>query len=108
MTEKQYSPEERRKIVAAFRSAKKNLWNGHGDEKLHESEFICHAMDGFLPGQAMAREVIMGRIGKAYDLETWLKQQGLKDLSMAVEDWRIAVQAHRLAWLNLLIKEFSK
>ena len=90
-------------IAAAFRAAKPLLWDGHHPRKLG-SRYICFALDGSLhPAANAAKAIVLKRVRPAYSFDGWLALQFIPDL--VIGDARI--QAHRHAWLDMLIAEFE-
>jgi hypothetical protein len=96
---------DRKAIAAAFRAAKPLLWDGasNGGER-----FICHAInESNHSARFAAMRVIQERLNCAqrgcYSLCRWLEFQGIA--------WRHLtpkrLQAHRHAWLDMLIAEFE-
>lgn len=96
-----YTKTQRRQIALAFRDAKSRLWDGKST-CFDKEQWICHAI-GFGVSGDLARGVVEARLGDAAFLTQWLEWQGV------VFDRRDAarIQAHRHAWLDLLIKEFE-
>jgi len=115
---------ERAGVARILKLAKPHLWNGRGtpnsfgDDK---EEFICYALHKAVRrhdvyGQLcytgtrdvkyveLAKQIISSRLFPHTDLESWVMGQGIE---VGRNNWP-AVQAHRHAWLNMLIKEFSK
>jgi hypothetical protein len=93
-------------------AAKDELWPGVGPYG-NKDIYICHCIDiaanlfyPDLESQANCLiELIQSRLGKYNSTVTeWLHREHNIPLSEFNDE---AVQAHRLAWLNLLIKEFS-
>ena len=98
---------ERLAIARAFQECKKYLWLGPGTVcPTGGSSFICHALGawGEKSGTDPAREVIEARLGDCRTLESWLHEQGITSKKLTDEK----VQAHRHAWVDLLIEEFSQ
>lgn len=90
-------------IAEAFRQAKKILWTTR-------EGFICFAItdadyDGRNPeAVSAAKKVIEERLGKFYSLRGWLLARDV--LREDIKD-PPRMQAHRHAWLDLLIEEFE-
>lgn len=99
-----YPFEERRQIAAAFRAAKSRLARDEADVRNGRERFICFAL-------AMARHaasddasrIVGDRLGRSYSLGGWLKTHGVEEREITLD----RLQAHRHAWLDLLIKEFE-
>lgn len=99
----------RAKIAYAFECAKQYLWSGRGRRPIGQSsDFICHCLSrahdtGEINGDVYeeAKHVVMSRLQGYSTLDSWLWNQEVKGVSVRKK------QAHRLAWLNLLIKEFQ-
>ena len=102
---------ERKTIVAALEISKLYLWDGEGEWTRDKSEYICIALyDAWSAspkyGKVVCyiRELIEYRLCGTNSLEKWLK------VYMEIPADQITpqrMQAHRLAWINLLIEEFS-
>lgn len=115
MTPDKYTRSERAGIAAALRKCKKHLWNGRGHNNLtsktsKKDKFICWALSTvartdstLLFGAEAAKSVICRRLGRAHEMRGWLELQGISPGDITDK----LLQAHRLAWVNLLIKEFS-
>jgi len=96
-------------IARIISRAKKYLWDGKGLrwDMAESREYICHAIDdakGVNHAAAYkAIDIIEKRLGcKTFD--DWLScQPGVDYHDMTTE----RVQTHRLAWMDLLITEFS-
>jgi len=97
----------RKEIADVFHKAKDYLWDGKG-LMFGQNEFICHAISRTRTdwyARREARKIVMKRIYPFYTFDSWLSQQpSVKHKDMTVE----RVQAHRRAWLNKLVAEFSK
>ena len=100
-----------KEIAAGFAAAKQYLWDGVGEFPKSKSSYICIAIQNACNKQGISVKVqiactlvISSRLGGDYTLRSWLLTQGIceEDLTEAL------IQAHRHAWLDLLIKEFSK
>jgi len=90
----------RKQIRKAFKSARKNLWDGRdGDSERHT--FICTAIDGDLPGAQRACDIIMRRLDPYTNMYNWLSPK-INERPTSEQ-----IQAHRRAWLELLIREFK-
>lgn len=104
----------RKEIAEVFKEAKRFLSPVRRGSGLNE--FICHAIDDTRMTSEIdyrmakaAQDVIMERVGKAYTAETWLRDElGDESIDAVLEDNPDAVQEWRHAWLDSLIKEFSK
>ena len=102
----------RKRIHKALKGAVPHLATGQDSETGFNTEFICCAITDGAPNLSSrfndgseAREMIESRIWPWITLETWLKNQRrvrAKDLTFE------RIQQHRHAWLQQLIKEFSK
>lgn len=99
----------RAKIAYAFECAKQYLWNGScSDLSVGKFEFICNALSrARLTGEITddvyhnAIHVLTSRLDQSRTLSGWLRGKGVDSQD------NVRLQAHRLAWLNLLIKEFQ-
>jgi len=98
-----------KKIAAGFAAAKKYLWDGVYPQTL--PEHICFAIDKATNKREITvntrnacKNVIASRLDDCASVKSWLKSKGVT----ITEDDEPKLQAHRHAWLDLLIKEFSK
>jgi hypothetical protein len=106
----QYTKEQRQAFVKLLEGSKATLWNGKGN-KGKQNIYICLALeeawlDGFATQgdvETLCRE-IDHRLGNWCSMSTWLLSQGIPRADITMP----ALQAHRLAWINLMIEEFSK
>lgn len=110
---KKVSEKSRRaKIAYAFQCVVQYLWDG--DETKHmpgdRFEFICYCLDqAFDCGEITmgvrqaAQTIVHRRLGEAPTLPMWLTDMGVP----LEQQTAPAVQAHRLAWIKLLVKEFQ-
>lgn len=100
---KKYSKKTRKTFVELLKHAKKNLCDGT-DPNLNKSEYICFA----LPFTYTANELkieIHNRLAPHNNVWSWLhKKVGIPQRYLNQRN----VQAHRLAWINKLIEEFSQ
>ena len=98
---------DRKAIAAAFRAAKPLLWDGRGSPGYFEPhEYICLALEATDADEwRQARSVIRVRIGGSQmrTIEEWLIDQGIPRKQMTPK----RLQAHRHAWLDMLIAEFE-
>lgn len=100
----QHTPAQRKQIAAAFRSARPFLWSGMGIKGPGQTDAICFAIEKAMHEAAKgAIDVISERLGAHAFLWSWLVEQGISRSDMTPE----RMQAHRHAWLDLLIKEFE-
>jgi hypothetical protein len=88
------------KWVAALRAAKKQLSNTGRDI---ENRYICVALSETKVGCAVSLEIIRRLDGMT--VRTWLYRNLPESRHGEITDER--VQAHRHAWVDQLIKEFS-
>lgn len=100
-----------KKIAAGFVVAKRYLWDGVEELTGNKSSYICFALRNACNKKEISIKVclactsiISSRLNGSFTLKTWLRAQGIfvGDISNAL------LQKHRHAWLDLLIKEFSK
>ncbi len=119
-----YTLEERAGIVRAFEAAKSALWDGTGSwawgygpgGKVIE-KYICNCIaktnrwnvneNEFRYGN-MAKQIVQERLGDHYSFERWLGANGVSSSKSVGYNNPKMMQAHRKAWLDLLIKEFSE
>lgn len=105
------------KISELLTEAKKYLWDGKDEkelERLDKSEYICFAILSAArnsPNEVenhstylRCRRVIEASLFPHNCVETWLlRSAGIPAKEMTNK----RIQAHRLAWMNMLIKEFK-
>ena len=111
---------QRKEIALVLELSKKYLWDGvcqyyagYGNMECiptGNTEYICHALDKasnnnleYRDSVEKIKSIISKRLGKYETLIEWLKENGVDNVNLTY----LNVQAHRLAWINLLIKEFS-
>ena len=99
-----------KEIAAGFAAAKKYLWDGVSSQNAVYMH-ICMAIDEAaikrkitVKTRDACRKVIASRLGNNLTFEGWLIR---KNVSIT-EAGTPKMQAHRQAWLDLLIKEFSE
>lgn len=96
------------KTSELIREAKRYLWDGTRSSGLYyKSRYICFAIAD-VPLAAVsqcnkAQFLISKRLGRFETLEDWLKYNGVRSREMTTK----RVQAHRLAWMELLAQEFE-
>lgn len=100
-----------KEIAAGFAVAKQYLWDGVEEFPKNKSSYICLALRNAYNKKEISVTllnacllVISSRIGNSFTLRSWLRAQGI--LAETMTD--ALMQKHRHAWLDLLIKEFSK
>ena len=102
-----------KEIAAGFAAAKKYLWDGVSPQivMFHLPAPICTALARASDRRKITvkvrkrcKEIIAQRIDRLSTLESWLNSKGVKNAELT----RQRMQAHRHAWLDLLIKEFSE
>ena len=101
-----------KEIAAGFAAAKQYLWDGASPQIFfYLPGHICMAIDKAtnkrkitVNTQNACKKVIASRLNNCLTLRGWLKSQGVT----ITEDEIPKLQAHRHAWLDLLIKEFSE
>lgn len=105
-----YTKRDRKALVKAFREGKKFLWDGKSPRGPWVDNMICFAIalaehaGAVTPrAGALAANLIQRRLGWGTGMRTWLKDRGVPRGDLTDE----RVQAHRHAWLDLLIAEFS-
>ena len=109
MTE-EYTTEDRKALVKAFREGKKFLWDGKSPQAPWTDNTIGFAIAlaeraGAVTPRAgtLAANLIQRRLGCHTVMRNWLEDRGVPRGDLTDE----RVQAHRHAWLDLLIAEFS-
>ena len=101
-----------KEIAAGFAAAKQYLWDGVSPRNLvYLPIHICIALSRASDKRKITvkvrkhcQEIIAQRIGDIGNLEAWLSFKGIKNNELTLQ----RMQAYRQAWLDLLIKEFSK
>ena len=82
-----------------------------------QQKYICHAIDNTGRWEVnrlehsyfgMAKSIIQDRLGEYYSFERWLHAHGVSNGPRAGTGNSKLMQAHRLAWMDLLIAEFSE
>lgn len=105
---------QRQEVSKAFQKAKCDLWGGisHISEweiGMTQEKYICDIlwrnMTTFKLSEInfQAIKIITERLEGHGRLEDWLVDNGIPRFYLTEEN----VQAHRLEWLNRLVKEFS-
>ena len=100
-----------KKIAAGFVVAKQYLWDGAEELPRNKSSYICSALKNACNKKAISVKVqiacaliISSRLDGPFTMRSWLRAQGI--LAETMTD--ALMQKHRHAWLDLLLKEFSK
>ena len=102
---------ERKTIVNVLKLSKKYLSDGKDNWAYDKSEYICVALcdvecasPKYEKVVCYIRELIDFRLCGTNSLENWLRIY----MGIPVDQFTPQrMQAHRLAWINLLIEEFS-
>ena len=102
-----YTREQKQRMAEAFRKAAAVLTlentPGHNTRRI----YICLALDEAESDYhtvERCRKLIRQRLDQYFTLDTWLMEEAkIPHTELTFE----AVQQHRLAWLKLLIEEFS-
>jgi hypothetical protein len=95
---------DRKAIAAAFRAAKQELWDGSPSTCLDKFRYICNALDSTKSNAKEAAKAVIGsRLMPERFLYTWLMTKGIDADDYPPE----CLQAHRHAWLDMLIAEFE-
>ena len=105
-------PVTNKEIAAGFVAAKKYLWDGVSPQiPVYLPMCICTALVRASDKRKITvkvrkhcQEIIAQRIDRRVTLESWLISKGVKHAELTHQ----RIQAHRHAWLDLLIKEFSE
>lgn len=105
--------DERRGVADALMRAKNHLWDG--TSTCLKQEYICHALEAIVNRYVgstyvyseLAKAIILKRIYPSVSLENWLDEQPGVRL-YKIPNRSVFIQQHRLAWMNMLIREFSK
>lgn len=100
----EFSKATRKRFVALLREAKEKLWDGltnrHGKE-----QYICFAITGDGAAPSHLKDEIHRRLEGYASLGSWLEIRIGRHLEHIPTP---QLQAHRLAWINLMIEEFSQ
>ena len=106
-----YTKRDRKALVKALREGKKFLWDGRSPRPPGQDRMICFAIgiansSGCVSERArsLCTNLISQRLDGCSGLRTWLRNQGIPESQITNE----RLQAHRHAWLDLLIAEFSE
>ena len=101
-----------KEIAAGFAAAKEYLWDGVSSQiPVYLPIHICIAL--FFASNRRkitvkvrkhCQEIITQRLDRQPTFESWLISVGVKNTEITHQ----RMQAHRQAWLDLLIKEFSE
>lgn len=102
--EEKYTSYERKQIAEAFKAAVSHLDDGTG--QVGKCVFICLALErSGAPYWGRAVEVVGSRMGEWCSLRGWLRYSaGVPSEYLSYP----RVQAHRHAWRQELIREFSQ
>ena len=102
-----YTQEQKQRMAEAFRKAAAVLTLENTPGYDVRRTYICLALDDAESDYRTVercRKLIEQRLGQYPTLDTWLMEEAkIPRTELTFE----AVQQHRLAWLKLLIKEFS-
>lgn len=94
---------QRRGVAAAFGACKKYLWDGRSSGCL--TPYICWALaDSEHRYALVAQDVIEKRLMGHPTVSSWLRSVGVPPEDLTGK----RLQAHRHAWVNKLIEEFSQ
>ena len=102
----------RKQVHAALKASKRWLSKGDDTYEFGVTDYICIALaivgddnpDHYI-GAEKAKRIIAKRLDGCYALDTWLNLRGISFGNL--NDYKM-MQAHRHAWLDMLIKEFSE
>ena len=108
--QQEYTAEERKQMAKCFKEAKKYLAKDVEEHRKNVDKEIriCYAISATNVDRKTRRAcrlVILRRLEGFCCFEEWLLNQGVSEEALSNST---ALQAHRHAWLDLLIKEFSK
>lgn len=108
-----------RQLAHAFRLARAQIQRAQ-QRDMDSQQFICLVLDGLARDGRITEataltaqdEVIMNRLAPSSSLGRWLQVRGYVDANFSyrreMAETRKAINKHRIAWLDLLIKEFSE
>ena len=107
-----YNKKQRLGIAKVLRSAKRHLARDFDElSDPGKEEYICYALSNGWDTVAIhqARCLIEERIAPWVSFDIWLQYQpGMVGFDYRSETIRTRIQEHRHAWVDMLIKEFSK
>ena len=101
-----------KEIAAGFAAAKQYLWDGTSPQTpVYLPEHICVALDRANNKKKITsyvrdacKKIIANRLEGKNTFRDWLEFKGIN----VIGSDEPKIQAHRHAWLDLLIKEFSE
>lgn len=114
-----FTAQQCRQLTHAFRLARAEIQRGTWRNS-DSQQFICLVLDGLAAGKKIAGttalmaqdKVIMKRLAPSSSLGRWLQDRGYVggNFSFRPEqaETRKAINMHRIAWLDQLIKEFTE
>ena len=100
-----FTKEQKEDFVYILNKAKQFINKG-SSTSLGKPKYICVAiMDAtFTETGSLLRKEIARRLEGHLCLEDWLVSKGIKEEAQSL----YLLQQHRIKWMNLMIKEFSK
>ena len=106
-----FTKAQRAQFVRQLEACKPFLWDGKSSWGLKQTRYICIAVAYGaddpklkLKYAVTLRREIERRLENTCTLGVWLRNQGIPIADLT----DVRVQAHRHAWVDLLIEEFSK
>lgn len=103
-----YTRDQYREMAKVLRKAKKFLWDGKRPPLGHERRHICYALSIVSKTaytKAPVSRIIASRLAPSATLTNWLKRHiSAADRNSLTDE---QVQAHRHAWVDVLIAEFE-
>jgi hypothetical protein len=114
-----YTRTERKRICNVFKQALTTLPDRIGYMHGANSPYICDNInsidsvtDADHTAKRLAKRIINERIDHCFGVDAWLKEQGDDICDQVIDDMNYhkgkKLQAYRKAWLESLVKEFSK
>jgi hypothetical protein len=96
------------KTSEVFRRARRRIWEGRYSKTGPQSRFICYAIlfdaTATPKERRKAIDIVTKRLHPYHSMEDWLMARGVS-AAQVLTVWKM--QAHRKAWLTMLIKEFE-
>lgn len=101
-------------VVAAFRNSLNYLWDGKAKANGNTSRYICFSLNRvegnmywLRRGCIAAKLIVLKRIYPSSSVEDFLRRRVSGFSIVNTPEHDIAVQAHRIAWVNMLVDEYA-
>lgn len=114
-----FTAQQCRQMAHALRFARAEIQR-RAQPNNDSQHFICLVLDGLVTSKKITEDtalmlqdkVIMKRLAPSSSLGRWLQERGYVEANFSyradMAETRKAINKHRIAWLDLLIKEFSE